>query len=164
MNALEYARSQVNSALDLVNLTMQDLNDDQYNWQPAGTCNSIAKLHAHALTAADFFVNMVIGGGTPLWAEAAGSTGLPANSLEIWKSDARVPLAAMQAYSTKLRDTIDQTLGRMDDADLDKSYETHMLGKQTGAWVLQLAATHSAGHAGEISAIKGMQGLKGLPF
>jgi hypothetical protein len=30
--------------------------------------------------------------------------------------------------------------------------------------VLQLLGMHTAGHAGDMATVKGMQGLKGLPF
>jgi hypothetical protein len=42
--------------------------------------------------------------------------------------------------------------------------DTRILGVKSVGWVLQFVGMHMSSHAGEISAIKGMQGLKGLPF
>ena len=42
--------------------------------------------------------------------------------------------------------------------------DTRFAGTQTVAWVLQLVTSHTLGHAGEISAIKGTMGLQGLPM
>jgi hypothetical protein len=50
------------------------------------------------------------------------------------------------------------------DDDLDREVETQFFGKKDVAYLLQLAAMHAAGHAGDIAAVKGAQGLKGLPF
>ncbi len=48
--------------------------------------------------------------------------------------------------------------------DLDREIETQFFGRKSAAWLLQLAGVHSVGHGGDIAAVKGMQGLKGLPF
>jgi len=46
MKAKDYARSQVEGALDFLAHEAKDMDEAQYNHKPDGTCNSAAKLHA----------------------------------------------------------------------------------------------------------------------
>jgi len=71
MNAPSYARSQLESAFDNVDLCMQGLDDDTYNWQPSGTCNPISKLHVHIVSSMDFFTNSILQGKRSGWPEVA---------------------------------------------------------------------------------------------
>ena len=48
--------------------------------------------------------------------------------------------------------------------DLGTEVDTRFLGTQSVGWVLTFITYHTLIHTGEISAVKGMQGLKGLPF
>ena len=50
-------------------------------------------------------------------------------------------------------------------ADLERKVDTGFIGEQTIAFVLgNIGVWHVAEHNGEIAALKGAQGLKGLPF
>ena len=164
MNAKDYARSQVEGALDFLATCAKDMDEAQYNHKPAGNCNPAAKLHAHALSGADFFVTVVLAGQPLKWPEFASQTGLPENAMEIWGSDATVKPSVMQAYAEAIKGPILEYVDSLSDEDLDREIDTRFAGTQTIAWVLQLVGSHTLGHAGEISAVKGTQGLKGLPF
>jgi hypothetical protein len=158
MKATEYARSQIEEALGFLAMCAKDMDEAQYNWKPEGKCNPAAKLHAHALSAAD------LAGQPSQWPDFAPKTGLPANAMEIWGSDATVSLDVMNEYANAIREPILACIDTLTDDDLDREIDTRFMGTQTVAWVLQLVASHTAVHTGEISAIKGMQGLKGLPM
>ena len=164
MKAKDYARSQVEGALDFMAMCAKDMDEAQYNHKPAGTTNSAAKLHAHALSGADFFVTVVLAGKPSKWPEFASQTGLPENQREIWGSDATISLDVMQAYAEAIKGPTLEYIDSLSDEDLDREFDTRFAGTQTVAWVLQLVGSHTIGHAGEISAVKGTQGLKGLPF
>ena len=164
MKAKDYARSQVEGALDFLASCAKDMDEAQYNHKPDGNCNSAAKLHAHALSGADFFVTVVLAGKQSKWPEFASKTGLPENAMEIWGSDATISLDVMQAYAEAIKGPMLEYVDTLSDEDLDREIDTRFAGTQTIAWVLQLAGSHTIGHAGEISAVKGTQGLKGLPF
>ena len=164
MNAAEYAAGQLEQSLDLLKMCLSGLDDAQYNAPAAGTANCSAKTHVHALTAVDYFVNMLVGGGQSSWGEVATKTGLPANPQEIWKSDAQIPLAELNAFSDRVREAALANVRKLSDADFDREVEAPIFGKRSVAWLLQLASAHTAGHAGDIAGVKGTQGLKGLPF
>jgi hypothetical protein len=164
MQAKDYARSQVEGALDFLAMCAKDMDEAQYNHKPAGNCNPAAKLHTHALSGAEFFVTTVLAGQPTKWAEFASQTGLPENPMEIWGSDATISPTVIQAYAEAIKGPILEHIDSLSDEDLDREIDTRFAGNQTIAWVLQLVASHTIGHAGEISAVKGTQGLKGLPF
>ncbi|MCH8814267.1 MAG: DinB family protein [Chloroflexi bacterium] len=164
MKATEYARSQVEGALDFLATCAKDMDEAQYNHKPDGKCNPAGKLHAHALSAADFFVTGMLAGQPSKWPEFAGQTGLPANAMEIWGSDATIKPSVMDTYASAIKDPILAYIDTLTDEDLDRKIDTRFAGEQTVAWVLQLVTSHTLGHAGEIAAVKGTQGLQGLPF
>ena len=164
MNAIEYAKSSLEGSLGLVHTVMQGITEEQYNWKPSGNCNSVAKSHVHIVSAVDFFINGLVKGERPAWPAFAEKHGLPANSIEIWKHEATVPLEPMHEYAKQVAKSATEYVGTLSDSDLDRKIETPFFGTQTVAWLVQLAGYHSAGHAGDMATVKGMQGLKGLPF
>ena len=164
MNATAYAKLQLEQAFSLMNGTAQGMTEEQYNFNPEGTCNPIAKNHVHSLTAVDFFLNFLAQGKAPLWQPVAAATGLPQNSLEIWKHDGKVPLDAINAYGQQVQKSAMDYLATLNDADLDRELDTRVFGTQNVGFLLQLAGMHTVGHTGDMAALKGLQGLKGLPF
>jgi len=164
MKAIDYARTHVEGALDFLATCAKDMDEAQYNHKPDGKCNPAAKLHAHALSGADFFVTALLAGQPSKWPDFASQTGLPENAMEIWGSDATISPSVMQAYAEAIKGPILEYIDTLSDEDLDREIDTRFAGTQTIAWVLQLVGSHTVGHAGEISAVKGTQGLQGLPF
>jgi hypothetical protein len=165
MNATSYAKLQIEESFNLMNAVADGMDDSHYNWAPGGTCNSIAKSHVHALTSIDFFVNIVAkGGGALLWPEHGPKAGLPGNPMEIWGFSGTVPLAAMKEYGQAVQKAALDYIGTLSDGDLDREIETQFFGRRSLAFIVQLIGLHCAGHTGDMATVKGMQGLKGLPF
>ncbi|MEX2225799.1 MAG: DinB family protein [Dehalococcoidia bacterium] len=164
MDAVTYAKTDLETAFGLFNTCAGGMDEAQYNWKPEGTCNSIAKSHVHALSSIDFFVITLIKGGQPSWAQVAQANGLPASPLEVWNYDGQISMDAIMDYGKNVQKAALDHVATMKDADLDREIETQFFGTKTAAWLMQLAGVHSVGHGGDIAAVKGMQGLKGLPF
>lgn len=164
MNATTYARQQLEQIFGLVNAAAGGMDDTQYNWEPAGTCNSASKSHVHMLTSLDFFINAKVRGQDLAWSTFAPANGLPANPLEVWNHGGAISQAAVAEYGKGLQQSVLDYVSSLSDADLDREVDTQFFGTKSIAFVLQLAAMHCAGHAGDVSAVKGMQGLKGIPF
>jgi hypothetical protein len=70
----------------------------------------------------------------------------------------------MQDYSLHLREEGLPSVEALDDAVLEREITVPVFGKRDVGFVFRLAGTQVAIHTGEISAAKGLQGLKGLPF
>jgi hypothetical protein len=164
MNAVEYATKQLGQAFGLVNMCVDGMNDEQFNFNPGGTSNSPAKTAIHIGASIDFFVNGSLKGEPLRWPELAKQHGLPENSLQVWGFNGRVPMAPVKDFLRDVQQSTLEYVATLTDADLDREIETQFFGRQTLAFFLQLGANHSVGHAGDIAAIKGIQGLKGLPF
>lgn len=164
MKAIDYVKLQTEQAFGLLKLAADGMDDAQYNLDGPGTSNAAAKSHVHALTAFDFFVIDKAKGGSRLWPAFASQHGLPPNSTEIWGHGGAIAGAAINEFAEQIQKATLDYIATLNDADLDRQVDTQFFGKQSLAYVLQLAAMHCAGHAGDVAAVKGAHGLKGLPF
>ena len=156
-------RMQVGEAFDWLDQVIAGLTPEQYSWQPDGSANPISKLHAHTLSSADFWMNLMGLQKPMLWAGVSQKLGLPSNFIEVWKTDARINLSDMQEYAKSLREA-SAAIDALDDAALERELTAPVFGRRDVGFVLRLAGMQMAIHTGEISAAKGLQGLQGLPF
>ena len=164
MKATDYVKLQTEQAFGLLKMAADGMDDAQYNLDGPGTCNAAAKSHVHALTSFDFFVLNKAKGADMIWPAFASENGLPPNPLEIWGHNANISGAAMKEYAEQIQKATLEYIATLSDTDLDRQADTQFFGMQSVAFLLQLASMHAAGHAGDVAAVKGMQGLKGLPF
>jgi hypothetical protein len=169
MNATQFVRQQVAEARGLTDAAMAGLTDDQFNWLPPGTIHPIKSASLHAVAGEDLFFQAILQGQPPLWATGgwAGRIGLaqaPGGG-QGWEVANRtvLALAPVVAYAEAVRHATDEYLARLTDDELDRPVS--FFGSESSvAGVLARFVAHTAGHAGEIAAVKGMQGLRGLPF
>ena len=170
MYTLEFIRSFVAGVDDMVGIAMEGLDDELINWQPGGTTNTIAQLLAHMITGHDLLINdkLVIGGGKTLhesgWAE---KTGIPLQRPGIWQQrDAwRLNLPAFNDYRLAVYASTTKLLDSLTEAGLDRLALWVNGPERPVATLFQMIyINHALGHCGEISTIKGLRGLKGLPF
>lgn len=164
MKATDYVKLQTEQAFGLLKMATDGMDDAQYNLDAPGTSNAAAKSHVHALTAYDFFVLNKGKGGDQIWPQFSSKHGLPANPNDMWNYSGTISGAAVNDFSRDIKAAVMEYIATLSDEDLDREVDTQFFGKQSLAWVLQLASMHAAGHAGDVAAVKGMQGLKGLPF
>jgi hypothetical protein len=164
MNAVTYAKKTLEQTFALFNVIADGLTDAQYNWKPEGTANNIAKSHVHAMSSIDFFINATLAGGQMIWPEVAARNGLPENPTEIWAHASPIPFPPMKEYAARVQKAALDYVSTLSDADLDREVETPFFGKKNVAFLVALSGVHAMGHGGDIAAIKGLQGLKGLPF
>ena len=167
MELLDYLRTSVKTVNDMVDTAMQELTDEVVNFHPGGTANTIAQLLAHVVSGQDVLINDKIGGGRTLhetgWAE---KTGIPVERPLIWQRDVwKLDLAGFDAYRKEVAHSAEWTFNALKPGDLDREIEWIRGPSRPLALMAQTVfVNHGLGHCGEISAIKGMQGLKGLPI
>ena len=70
-------RLQLHETFDWLEQVVEDLTPEQYAWQPEGTANPISKLHAHTLSSADFWMNLMGLQKPMLWMNVSQKFGLP---------------------------------------------------------------------------------------
>jgi hypothetical protein len=171
MDAISFAREQMQWAHELLEMVMADVTEEQAHWQPPGIANPVGALYIHAVVAEDAVINAIIRGAAPLFAsEWAGRTGAsepgPFMSLD-WSRNLKVELPAARDYAQAVYANSDNYLLGLTAADLEQIVDVSQagLGHRPLSWCLNaLVAAHINNMAGEISALKGVQGAKGYPF
>ena len=170
MNSAEFVRELVSRARELSDSAMSGITDEQFNWvPPQATLNPIKAAYLHLLAGEDIFFHSILRSGPTLWATEGwpGRIGLehtPGGG-QGWEEarNTHVALAPVQEYAAAVRSAADDYLAGLTDEELDR--QVSFFGREsTVARVLSGFAMHMASHAGEIATVKGMQGVKGLPF
>jgi len=154
--------------------TMQGITPEQAHWQPlGGRVAPIGAQYAHHIAALDFLFLGFIRQQPPLAKTSfANKTGLsapyPAEAdWMVWAHSVQVDLEALRQYAQAAYASVDAQLAMLSDEDLATPIDmTPMgLGQQTlGSFLMNLLVLNAAAHTGEISVVKGLQGLQGYPF
>jgi hypothetical protein len=137
---------------------------------PQATVTSIASIYAHAIFSEDFITQGMLKGTAPIYKtdgwEAKTGVAMPDNPAmnPEWAAGVKMDVGAFCDYAKAVHAATNAYLDSVSDAELQDKVQTP-LGEQTKEWIVaNLLGTHLPQHAGEIAALKGVQGLKGLPF
>lgn len=168
-NTITFIRSQLKLAHDWLGGTMQGVTNETAVWVPTGKPNPIGAQFGHVVTTEDFLTNS-FRNQPPLMATTyAGKTGLselpPPGDWSGWAHGVKVDVDAVKTYAQAIWDNTDVMLATMSDDDLNKPFDLSMIGMgmQTVATVINLIVLNNYVHMGEISALKGLQGMQGYP-
>ena len=171
MNAQSAAKQQLAFWHGALGSVMADCDPERLNKNlPSATITSIASIYAHMVFAEDVIVNGMLQGKPPIYQTDGweAKTGVPfpgiPPSIGDWAKTLKMDLPKFQEYAKVVFANTDSYLGSVSDTDMQTKVQTP-IGEQTVEWaVVTLLATHAPQHIGEIAALKGVQGLKGLPF
>jgi uncharacterized damage-inducible protein DinB len=170
MDVMDYVRRQMADVRRLYDAALQGTTDEQFNWNPPGTANAIRVTLVHLLATEDRLIQQAIQGKPRVWDSGAwgariGLTATPGGPGGSWDEikSTSLPLAPVLAYGEAVHAAVDQYLATLTPPELDR--EVQLRGR-TGsvADALNLLAAHSLTHTGDIAAVKGIQGVSGLPF
>jgi hypothetical protein len=171
MNGINAIREGIQWGTEILEMVMADVTDEQARWAPPGLSNPIGALYAHAYLSADGVVHGLLQGSAPLFATTwAAKTGVAAPQMQLsfdWGRGVQPDLAALRQYGQAVMEAVSAYTSKLGDDDLDREIDLSGadLGVRTVGWALNaLVAGHLNNMAGEISALKGAQGLKGYPF
>jgi hypothetical protein len=135
---------------------------------PGSTINSIGAIYAHTIFGEDGLLNGLVRGQTPVyftggWAEKIGLE-MPQGSLEPdWSIS--IDMDLFRQYAREVYAATYQYLDTVSDADFEKTIDAGFAPPMPArSFMANILAWHVATHQGEISAIKGAQGLEGLVF
>lgn len=171
MDAVTVLRSELKQAHDIIEQAVAGLPHEQLHHRADGsTIHSIATIYAHTVLAEDYFVNGRIHDRAPLfdrdnWSAKAGIEMLPMGTdPEPWlASIATVDFVALRQYAEQVYAESDDALAGLSESDLDRPVK-FVDEMPLGAFLSNVIAWHAVHHGGEICALKGVQGGKGLPF
>ncbi len=168
MDAIEYIKGEMAGVRRLISGIMKDMPPEVFNWSSPGTCNTISATFLHLLNAEDQFVQDVLQGKPTVWESGGWSekTGVqkPPSIGEDWSEfkHRQTKIQPIMDYMSAVFAATDTYLADLTPEDLDRTVQ--FAGKErTFANILQLSVSQSHNHLGEIAALKGCQGLKGLP-
>jgi hypothetical protein len=169
MDVREYIQRQIAGARRVCDAAMEGTTDEQFNWTPPGTVNPIRASFVHLTASEDMFIQQICQGKpriweTQNWGEKVGLTQLPGRGGN-WDEAKQKTLALgpVRAYQAAVRAATDAYLAELTPQELDRVVDFAGTPRSLGE-VLVILAVHLSFHAGEIAAVKGAQGVKGLPF
>ena len=169
MEVRDYIQRQIANSYRLLDAAMEGTTDEQFNWTPPGTANPIRAAFIHLVAGEDYFIQTIIQGKSRIWdAEGWGSRiGLtqPPGRGGDWTEvkTTALEIGPIVDYQRAVRAATHDHVAAL---SLDEMARTVTFAGTTRevADMLVLLAGHITFHAGEIAAIKGAQGVKGLPF
>ncbi len=138
---------------------------------PGATVSTVAATYAHIAFAEDTLTNALAKGGAPLyvadgWDKKLGVAMPGPRQTPEWSESVRIEdLEGFREYARAVFAGTEQYLGEASDDEINRVIDTPITGKQpVGQLFGTLALWHVTSHQGEISALLGAQGQKGLPF
>lgn len=167
MDAVEAMTRTVNASRRWFEGTIGGLTPEQVNFVPAGSAHPIGETVVHILNSEDGIVNGMLRGQPAIWERDGwgAKLGLP-NVMRQDEAVARAfrcDLPSLQPYMQAVHASVDEYLKGLTAADLDREIDGPG-GKMTVTDALGILVMNTLSHAGEIAAIKGIQGGKGYPF
>jgi hypothetical protein len=176
MNMQEAVRQQLEFWHGMMQQMVSDLPPGLLSKREEGsTVGPIGAIYAHAVTAEDVFVQERLKGDRSIffsggWEARLRIThpGLPPRLTPEWGATAaaRLELETFGEYAQQVYAASEAYLAGLTDEDADRVLPAMPGGQAYSAgWLLtNVVAPHVPVHAGEIAALRGLAGLKGLPF
>ncbi len=160
---------------DAFRKTVADVTPEIAHWLPPGVMHPIAERYAHLVMAEDYLLNVMARGGQALfmdaWAGRTGFTADPTMLVALTAEGARAfrvdDLNALSAYMQAVFAETQKFIRDADDATLNGSVDMSAIGygqMPFPIWFSTFIVGHAHDVMGEISALKGVQGVKGYPF
>ena len=172
MNAQALLQQQLAGYHDILEQTIADCQQETLDKNlPGATITSVGSVYAHVVFSEDEILHGMLQGKPALyraenWASRTGVA--PPSTPDFkaeWARTVKMNLPAFREYAKAVYGATDAYIAALSDADLERKVQTGFIGEQTVAFVMSnILGWHVAEHNGEIAALKGVQGLKGLPF
>jgi hypothetical protein len=177
MDARSLLREQLQAAHGLLEDTLGNPTPEELHYIPQGHALPVGAAYAHVVVSEDILVQGMLKGGKPILAGSNSPVGvsepMPDFSPETWAGyedwthRVQIDLPALRSYAQLVYAASDAYLASLSDSDLDGTIDLSGFGMGTPnlAWFISRAViAHADNLTGEISAAKGLQGLKGYPF
>jgi uncharacterized damage-inducible protein DinB len=167
MDGIAVFREAFKSATTSLTRILEGVTADQARYVPPGTANPIAPTLHHIVAVQDQFMNTRWRGVPTVWERDgwAAKLGL-SDSMRLDPTAAGFDDFDPDAYRGYTEAVIAETdawLATLTDADLDREIAGFRGPTTLGANMVHVIMNHWLTHTGEIAAVKGNQGLKGLP-
>lgn len=167
MNLYSYIQYSFGGLRRTIDSTMKDMTPELFNWAPPGTANTISATFVHFMHTEDHFIQGIIQGISTVWKNGGWSekTGIPKppGIGEDWSEfkHKQIDLQPLLDYKMAVWAATDSYLTNLSEEELARMVK-FAGGERTVAEMLILCVSQAHGHMGEIAALKGIQGVKGL--
>lgn len=162
-------RQQIAGAAELFFGTMDGVSSELAHQAPGGTANNIASIVGHLATSIDGIINGMLQGAAPLMVmRPTGLSEMPPGGDDQfnwfdWGTRVQVDLPETLDYAKAVFESVDLYFASMTDEDFDKLITTPFGEMPTSVLLTQSVLYNTLTHIGDISTIKGIDGLKGFP-
>ncbi len=169
MDARDLLRAQFAWIHQLLDGTMSDCSQETADYRGEGwTVSAISSIYAHIAITQDGIVHGLVQGRPTLlesdgWDGKLGLEAAGPRDASSW-ADKRFDLATVRDYAAAVQAATDAFLSEASDDLLEKAMETPMGEQRAIDMLANVGVAHVASHWGEIAALRGVQGEKGLPF
>lgn len=171
MDVRELVISQFKMAHSILLQVMTDVPNEVANKKLAGSeIDTIGSTFAHLVFAEDGIINAMALGGAPVFMSGgwAGKTGTdmpaaPRQSHE-WAATVQLDVAKFLPYAKAVFENTEESIAKLTDEQLAKPVQGPMGPSTVLGTISGLGLYHMTQHSGEISALLGVHGRKGLPF
>ena len=157
--------SEGHRTLDLV---LHDVTPEMLVWAPPGNALPIGIIYAHAVGLEDLYIQQMLQQQPLVWESGSWAArlrhDLPPNQWNIQRVQPP-DMDALRSYQSEVFAASLAYAGSLSGDELERRLE--FPGRQWSMSIAQLLSVvvgHTLGHAGEIAALKGVQGARGLPF
>ena len=176
MTALQLLQYQLKSARDVFEGTIADVTPDMIHKDPGGKALPLGAIYAHLVFSEDAIIQGMVLKKTPLSESSfKDKTGLDkpmppmdenwSTANEEWSRSMKLDLDSFREYAKAVFAQTDAYVNNLTDEDLDREVDLGAWGKKTVALILSdYVIGHISSLTGEISVLKGLQGVKGYPF
>ena len=177
MNSLsvQILSEQLKAAHSALEQTMEGVTDEVAHFMPPGKANPIAGTYAHLVFSEDLFMHNFLKKTPPLmervFKDKTGASEHQPMDWEVaypkWLKEVKVDIKQFRVYAKAVFAESEEYVESLTDADLEKDVDLSAFGmgtKKTHEFIANLISGHAYPIMGEISVLKGIQGLKGYPF
>jgi hypothetical protein len=173
--ATQVLLTQLKAAHSTLEQTMEGVTDEVAHFMPPGKANPIAGTYAHLVFSEDMFMHGFLMQTKPLmettFKDKTGASEVHptewVTAYPKWLKEVKVDIKQLREYAKAVFAESEKYVESLTDEDLEKDVDMSSFGMGT-IKAYELIANLISGHAypimGEISVLKGIQGLKGYPF
>jgi hypothetical protein len=176
LTSLQLLKDELKNAREIFRGTVEDIKPEHLHKNPGGVALPLGAAYAHLVFSEDAIVHGMLMGKPSLshtvWKDKTGvEPPMPPmddawhNAHRFWAQNVKVSLPPFLKYAKAVYGDTDAYVNQLTDPDLEKMIDLGNWGKFTVAYILfSYIIGHTNNLAGEISALKGIQGARGYAF
>ncbi|HSW88324.1 MAG TPA: DinB family protein [Candidatus Saccharimonadales bacterium] len=172
---VEILLNQLKAAHGTLEQTMEGVTEEVAQYMPPGTANPIAGTYAHVVFSEDLFMHTFLRKTPPLmettFKDKTGASEVQPMDWQVaypkWLKEVKLDIKQFREYAKAVFAESEEYVASLTDADLEKDVDMSAFGmgtRKTYDFIANLISGHVYPIMGEISVLKGIQGLKGFPF